>query len=148
MKAYASKSLKETSQIASDWLGRIANLYGNNEEAMLVGLSGHLGSGKTAFVKLLAKEMGIAEDITSPTFVIMKMYEIKADLPWKRLVHIDAYRLEKREELVALDWEGLVGDKNNLIMMEWPENAGLKEFLPEASLGFEIVDDKRNISIS
>ena len=67
--------------------------------------------------------------------------------PWKRLVHIDAYRLEKYEELEVLGWEQLVADPNNLILVEWPENAGIdKNKNPELiELGFEIVDDRYNI---
>jgi tRNA A37 threonylcarbamoyladenosine biosynthesis protein TsaE len=56
------------------------------------------------------------------------------------LVHIDAYRLERGEELEAIRFEDLVADKNNLIVIEWPENVGLKEFEPDCDLHFEIRD--------
>lgn len=152
MKSFTSHSLPETSQIAKNWLVSISNTYANHDEALVVGLSGHLGAGKTAFTKSVAKILGILEDITSPTFVIMKLYLIngskegnkekwnessQVEVPWKRLVHIDAYRLERREELDVLEWEKLVADKNNLILIEWPENAGLKDFEPLAHLKFE-----------
>jgi tRNA threonylcarbamoyladenosine biosynthesis protein TsaE len=85
-------------------------------------------AGKTAFTQAVAKELGIGEPVTSPTFVIEKIYETK-HLIFKRLVHIDAYRLEKGSELQALDFEKLVENKNNLIIIEWPEN--VKDILPE-----------------
>jgi len=132
MKTFESHSLEETKKIASDWLIETAQKYSGAGEALVVGMSGHLGAGKTAFVKAVAAELGVAETVTSPTFVLMKIYELApdqkgrfADFPWKRLIHIDAYRLEQREELEALRWEDLVADKNNLIMIEWPENVGL-----------------------
>jgi len=89
-------------------------------KATVVGLQGELGSGKTYFVKSLGKMMGIEEHIVSPTFVIMKIY----DIDWqgfKKLIHIDAYRLEKEEELLNLGWEKLLEDPENLVLIEWPE---------------------------
>ncbi len=127
MKSYTSHSLDETKEIALNWLKDLAVKYADSDEAALVGLSGHLGSGKTAFVKVLGKSLGITEEITSPTFVIMKIYPIKHP-NWKRLVHIDAYRLEKREELEVLDWENIIADRNNLVLIEWPENVSLRDF--------------------
>ena len=148
MKTLASHSLEETRKIASDWLQDVAKRSAHSDEALVVGLSGHLGAGKTAFVKLVAELLGVKEVVTSPTFVIMKLYELAPQaivdkkIPWKRLVHIDAYRLERAEELEALNFEQLVADKNNLIMVEWPENVELKEFKPHAHLEFEIKEGK------
>ncbi|MDE1967223.1 MAG: tRNA (adenosine(37)-N6)-threonylcarbamoyltransferase complex ATPase subunit type 1 TsaE, partial [Patescibacteria group bacterium] len=58
-------------------------------------------------------------------FVIMKIYETKNER-FSRLVHIDAYRLERPEEMEALDFERFAADPRNLIMVEWPENISLK----------------------
>jgi tRNA threonylcarbamoyladenosine biosynthesis protein TsaE len=132
MNKIVSHSIAETEDIAKQWLLDISNKYTDKDEALIVGLSGHLGAGKTAFVKAVAKSLGVKGEVTSPTFVLMKLYELNPTetvkkFPWKRLVHIDAYRLEKPEDLQALDWEELVADKNNLIMIEWPENAGLDQ---------------------
>ena len=157
MKAYTSHSLDETRAIAAEWLKLISEKYAGHDEALIVGLSGHLGAGKTAFVKAVAKELGVAEEVTSPTFVLMKIYGIDQAKsgssegtvkgPWCRLVHIDAYRLEKREELEALRFEELVADKANLILIEWPENAGLKDFEPLAKLDLEIKDGHHSIKV-
>lgn len=132
MKNYVSHSLEETEQIAKEWLN-------NYKGGSVVGLSGHLGAGKTVFVKAVARGLGIEEEITSPTFVIMKIYETQHP-KWKRLVHIDAYRLEKREELEVLNWEQLVSDPNNLIMVEWPENVGLDKDEGVSKLNFEVLN--------
>ena len=142
MKTFKSQSLDETLTIASKWLINISNIYNETDEALIVGLSGHLGAGKTAFVKCIAKELGIQDDITSPTFVLMKMYDVATSTkwPWRRLVHIDAYRLERREDLIALNWEQLVANKYNLILIEWPEQVGLNEFEKSAHIQFEIKD--------
>ncbi|MFA6458885.1 MAG: tRNA (adenosine(37)-N6)-threonylcarbamoyltransferase complex ATPase subunit type 1 TsaE [Candidatus Paceibacterota bacterium] len=141
---HTSHSLAETETIAKAWLADISTKYLENpsDVAVIVGLSGHLGTGKTAFVKIIARELGIKEDITSPTFVIMKLYAINSkDVPWKRLVHIDAYRLEHKEELEALRFEDIVTDKNNLILVEWPEQVGLENFGEKERLSFEMKDN-------
>ena len=161
MKSLTSHSLAETEHIAENWLGLISNKYADHDEALIVGLSGHLGAGKTAFTKAIAKLLGVTEEVTSPTFVIMKMYDLKyeaknstsqtgakiVETPWKRLVHIDAYRLERREELGALDWEKLVADRNNLILIEWPENVGLNDFESQAHLSFNSIEGVYKISV-
>ena len=114
MKSFTSHLIEETEKFASDWIKEISNKYADLDEALIVGLSGHLGEGKTAFTKAVAKTLGITEDVTSPTFVIMKIYAIGSnggndpigsstevrppfELQWKRLIHIDAYRLERRK---------------------------------------------------
>lgn len=162
-----TKSIEDTERIANDWLSSVSRKYLSikTSEALVVGLSGHLGAGKTAFVKAVAKVCGIKEDVTSPTFVIMKTYEINDQsltmsdggqvpnnqsaikFPWNKLIHIDAYRLERREELEVLEWEKLVADKNNLILIEWPENVGLSEFDEMAHIFFQAEKEKRTISM-
>lgn len=89
--------------------------------ATLIVLSGELGAGKTALAKEIAKQLGVKEKVISPTFVIMKIYKTK-DKKFKKLIHIDAYRLSKSSELITLGWEEIMKDKNNLILVEWPEN--------------------------
>ncbi|MFZ2484514.1 MAG: tRNA (adenosine(37)-N6)-threonylcarbamoyltransferase complex ATPase subunit type 1 TsaE [Minisyncoccia bacterium] len=95
--------------------------------ATVVALQGDLGSGKTYFAQNLGKVFGVQENMPSPTFVIMKSYNIdpaKTGQGWhrfKKLIHIDAYRLEKEEELTHLGWEELIKDPENFILIEWPE---------------------------
>jgi len=102
MKRIISKSLDDTARIASDWLG---SLEKKDSEALVVCLSGDLGSGKTAFTKAVAAALGINEMVTSPTYVIEKIYQIAKFgdriSRWGRLIHIDAYRLESARELEA-----------------------------------------------
>lgn len=140
MNIHLSHSLEETKAIAKQWLTDLSKKYSKNDEAVVVGLSGHLGAGKTAFVKSIAKEFGIQEEITSPTFVIMKIYEINTPAPWKKLVHIDAYRLEKPEEMEALRFEDVVKDKDNLVMVEWPEQVQLEKIKEDERIHFEMTD--------
>ena len=120
-------SLNETKRYAVDTLDHIVKEK-SKEKATLLSLSGELGSGKTTFVQYLGKTLGVAEHITSPTFVILKNYLLE-NQPFKRFVHIDAYRLTKGEELLSLGWKQIINDPDNLVVIEWPEH--VKEVLPE-----------------
>ena len=114
---HTSTSLEETRNIAEDFA---TNILPTEDKAVVVGLYGNLGAGKTTFVQALAKAFGLEENITSPTFVIEKIYELK-DKKFIHFIHIDAYRLEKSEELLHLGWNDIVSDPKNLILIEWPE---------------------------
>lgn len=115
-----SKNPKETKKIAKVFLKKLLkNKKGKN--ALVVGLSGNLGAGKTAFTKFAGKHLGIKSKIYSPTFVIMKKYPIKLK-GYKFFFHLDAYRLKNKKELMHLGWGDIIKDKEHLIFIEWPEN--------------------------
>ena len=116
--------------------------------ATLVTLSGELGAGKTAFTKAVAHALGVEEIVTSPTFVLEKIYQLGGPTPkFARLVHIDAYRLEKGADLAPLGFDELMKDSGNLILLEWPEK--VIDVLPKPSMNISIVantDDSRVIT--
>ena len=89
--------------------------------ATVLGLSGDLGAGKTAFTKELAKALEMKHEITSPTFVIMKSYPISANKKYTHLIHIDAYRIESDDEMRVLGLEEILNDPTKLVCIEWPE---------------------------
>lgn len=93
----------------------------NAQGAMLVTLSGELGAGKTAFTQAVARSLSIEETVSSPTFVLEKIYKLPEDKRFKRLIHIDAYRLDSGADLAALGFDELMRDAGNLIFLEWPE---------------------------
>lgn len=94
------------------------------DKALLVFLQGDLGAGKTTATKVIAKLLGIQEDITSPTFVILKRYSIpqtEKSLGFENLVHIDAYRLKGFAELEKIKFDEYRSNSKNIIILEWPE---------------------------
>ncbi len=109
--------------------------------ATLVTLSGELGAGKTAFVKAAAGLLGVTDSVTSPTFVLEKIYILPPYGEWKRLVHIDAYRLKNGSELGALGFDELMTDAGNLVMLEWPEIVADALPAPALALRFETLPD-------
>ena len=132
-----TENLEETYALAAELLAEIRKL--SRGKGVVVALKGDLGSGKTSFVQGVARALGITEHVTSPTFVLEKLYDINGDPNFSRLVHIDAYRLESEEDLRALRFSELSEDKN-LVFVEWPEKVHILN-VPTIELTF--LDDHR-----
>ncbi len=123
------RTLAELEEEAARFAGSLAPRTG----ATLVTLSGELGAGKTAFTKAVAHALGIEEIVNSPTFVLEKIYQLGGGVSrFARLVHIDAYRLEKGGDLAPLGFDELLHDAGNLILLEWPEK--VEDALPEPAV--------------
>ncbi len=117
------------------------------KQATIMALSGDLGAGKTTFVQLLAKQLGVKEMVTSPTFTIMKLYDIPDNSNFRKLIHMDAYRIEDISELAPLQFAGLMDDKNNLLCIEWAEK--IQVVLPASVIKLDIQileNEKREIT--
>ena len=95
---------------------------------MIICLDGDLGSGKTLFTKGIAASLGIEENITSPTFTIVKEYE--GELP---LYHMDVYRLDGNTDGVGIEE---YFHKGGLVVIEWANM--IKDILPEERLDIKI----------
>lgn len=125
---FSSNSLAETRTFAKSLLSALSQK--SSAGAVVLALYGDLGSGKTALTKELSGLLGVSETVNSPTFVLEKIYRAKHPR-FKRLAHIDAYRLEGGEELRHLGWEELLSDKQALVVVEWAERVE-KALPPEA----------------
>lgn len=141
-----SKNPDETARFAKEY---VENLLKRGENwgklATVVALEGDLGAGKTTFVKAAAEALGIQKTVTSPTFVLEKIYKIEKNSYFSHLIHIDAYRLENGAELLTLGWGALIEDPHNLIFIEWPERVA--EVLPEGvrTIRFKFIDETTRI---
>lgn len=133
------RSIEGSEKMELEGKALASSLSSSPEHATVVGLSGELGSGKTTFVKGVARAFGVTQTVTSPTFVIQKIYKLEGQ-PFRHLVHIDAYRLESAEELSVLGFNALLSDPGNLIIIEWPER--VREILPPdiKMLHFEFIN--------
>jgi tRNA threonylcarbamoyladenosine biosynthesis protein TsaE len=118
-----------------------SSLSPSSQGATLVTLSGELGAGKTAFSQVVAKTLGVEESVTSPTFVLEKIYQLPqlgSEAPkFARLVHIDAYRLDTGRDLAVLGFDELMQDPKNLVLLEWPEKVA--DVLPTPSIRVSII---------
>lgn len=92
----------------------------------VLALHGDLGVGKTTFVQGLARGLGLEARVTSPTFNIFTLYRG----PTRRLIHLDAYRLEGADALEALMLEDFLVTPWNLAV-EWPAN--IEAWIPPGS---------------
>lgn len=143
------KNFEDLDSFANKFLNFLSNKNKDFENgAVVVGLSGDLGSGKTTFSKKVAEKLGILDNVTSPTFVIQKNYKIADTARGSSLVgvaedfvHIDAYRLESSRELEVLGWKKLLETPKTLVFIEWPEK--VQDILPKniINLNFEFIDD-------
>jgi len=109
--------LEKIREIAQELIEKIENDESN--KSFIIALSGDLGAGKTTLTQEIGHILGIKEKIVSPTFVIMRKYNL-TNKKFEKLIHVDAYRLKNSEDLMKLGWEELIKRKN-LIIIEWPE---------------------------
>ena len=109
MAVFCSKSESETEAIGAAFA---RDLPGGTVVAMY----GELGAGKTAFVRGMARGMGIDCRVSSPTFTIVNEYLGKRDL-----IHFDMYRLSSADELFDIGWEDYLA-RGAVCAVEWSEN--------------------------
>lgn len=143
--AHMTETLTGTEETKAFAQRTLALLTPSKDRATIVGLSGNLGSGKTTFVQYVAKEFNIPELVVSPTFVLAKYYDLK-DAPWKKMVHIDGYRIDVPNEIEVLKWNDMIMNKDYIVFFEWPERIGA--LFPDFAtmLSFEFIDEKtRNV---
>ncbi len=104
----------------ADWDALAQRLILELKPGMILTLSGPLGAGKTTFVQALAKELGVKGVPTSPTFSLVRTYKTK-HATLKKLVHVDAYRLDQPNDVITLGLEELLAERGVIICLEWPE---------------------------
>ena len=111
-------------------------------DGAVVALYGDLGAGKTAFVRGMARGMGISARVSSPTFTIVNEY-----LGARELYHFDMYRLASSDELFDIGWEDYLR-RGGVCAVEWSENVADAFEGDEISVRIEkLGDEERKIMI-
>ncbi|MDO8571575.1 MAG: tRNA (adenosine(37)-N6)-threonylcarbamoyltransferase complex ATPase subunit type 1 TsaE [bacterium] len=88
----------------------------------VIALHGNLGAGKTTFTKGIAEGLHIdSKQVTSPTFVLMKVYPVKEIEIIQQLCHVDTYRLSSLDDLISVGIQEYLGDSRTVTIIEWPE---------------------------
>lgn len=119
----------------------------SKDQAVILGLSGELGSGKTTFVQGLAQRLGIPYRVLSPTFLVVREYELTKI--YDQLVHIDLYNLQKLAEVKDLGLDQILTTPTNIVVIEWIEKIIPHIRVPVISFQFEFLDiTTRKISYS
>ena len=96
---------------------------------------GHMGAGKTTFIKAICEELGVKEVVTSPTFAIVNEYTTAEGVP---VYHFDFYRIKKLEEVYDMGYEDYFYS-DGLCFIEWPEM--MEELLPEDCTKVQITEN-------
>ena len=135
MAEYISRNESETEALG-------ARLAASLPGGSVVAMYGDLGAGKTAFVRGMARGMGLTCRVSSPTFTIVNEY-----LGERELIHFDMYRIGSADELFDIGWEDYL-KRGAVCAVEWSEN------VEDAFFGDEIVvrieklgDTERKITI-
>ena len=130
-----TKNEAETEKAGADFAASLP-------DGSVVAMYGDLGAGKTAFVRGMARGMGIDARVSSPTFTIVNEY-----LGARELYHFDMYRLGSSDELFDIGWEDYLS-RGGVCAVEWSEN------VEDAFEGDELIvritklsDDERKIEI-
>lgn len=129
---------KITTRDERDTINLAQNLESEKFENMIICLEGDLGSGKTIFTKGFAQALSIDENITSPTFNIIKEY-LSGEMP---LYHMDVYRLDGKVDEIGLED---YFTKGGIVVIEWADL--IKDYLPEERLDikFKIIDEETRV---
>jgi tRNA threonylcarbamoyl adenosine modification protein YjeE len=101
---------------------------------LLVALAGDLGAGKTTLVRAISRGYGVREDITSPTYALVHIYE-GGPTP---VYHLDLYRLTSEIELTNVGWDDIVAE-HAIVLVEWPERAGSR--MPDNHVPIDLEHD-------
>lgn len=141
------KSARQTQKLGKNLAEKILNVSERGASVVLA-LRGDLGSGKTTFLQGFAKGLGIKEKILSPTFVIMKRFQI-SNSKFRNFYHFDCYRLKGSKDISELGFSEIIKNPENILAIEWPEK--IKKILPEniIFINFKFIDkNTRQLTIS
>lgn len=135
MQIYITHGEAETEALAQ-------SLADNIPDGTVIAMYGDLGAGKTAFVRGLARGMGLSCRVSSPTFTIVNEYDGE-----RTLIHFDMYRLESSDELFDIGWEDYLA-RGAVCAVEWSENVDDAFFGDELIVHIEkLSDNDRKITI-
>jgi len=140
-------SPREAKRFAADLAKRLAKK--RQRSALIVALTGELGSGKTTFIQGFLRALGVKKKIISPTFVLIKNYKLKIE-NYQYAYHIDCYRVKKSSEFLKLGLREILSSPQNIVLIEWAEK--IKKILPKNIIWLKFKhgskENERKISIS
>jgi len=150
---YISNSSKETKRIAKSFAKELLKREKDKKRnrALIIALKGELGGGKTTFLQGFAKGLEINEKVLSPTFVLMKKYDINLEKsPFKTFYHLDCYRIKSEAGVATLNLDEIIKNPKSLLAIEWAER--IKKIIEgenRIDINFKFIDkEKREIKIS
>lgn len=134
---FITNSKEETQSIAVDLAKKL-------QPGDFLAFYGELGSGKTTFIQGLASGLGIQRRIISPTFIIVRHYQLAKG----NFYHIDLYRIQTKHDLLSVGLDQIIEDRKSIVALEWAEKMG--ELLPKQRIEVHcqnLGENKRKIQI-
>ncbi len=147
LKKLRTKDFRETQKLGKKMAQEFLTAAHLCKGALVIGLEGDLGGGKTTFIQGFAKGLGVKEKILSPTFVILKrfkIYPVKSreegakqfnrmkTQKFKIFYHLDCYRIQAPKELLDLGFREIVSKPENIVVIEWADR--VKKILPKNTI--------------
>ena len=133
------KSLDEIGAAAQEFVQYVSS---SPLQSNIFAFYGHMGAGKTTFIKALCRELGVSDDVNSPTFTIVNEYRAAKGFP---IYHFDFYRINKISEAYDIGMDEYFSGEG-LCLIEWPEK--IREVLPDDCFQvFVYVDEEGNRTI-
>ncbi len=141
MEKITTNNAEQTQKLGEGFAKEILTLRQaqGKKTAVVLGLQGDLGGGKTTFLQGFAKGLGIKEKILSPTFIIYRKFQITKQhvckngrssiLQRRYFYHFDCYRINNPEEILELGFEEIISNPQNIVAIEWSEK--IKKILPK-----------------
>lgn len=114
-KSYVSKSVLDTEKIAK-------NIAKNAKVNDIYCLKGDLGVGKTVIAKAIGNFFNVKDNVSSPTFTILKSYDLN-NKKIRKLYHFDLYRIKNIQELENIGFSDYLYEDDSIVLIEWPEVA-------------------------
>ena len=123
------KTIVTTSAAATAKEG--AKLARSLKTGRVIALEGNLGAGKTVFVKGFAEGLGVKAMVQSPTFVLMRVYDVLSK-KITRMAHVDCYRLSGPHELYDIGVADYIADPESVVLIEWAHK--VRKFIPDNAI--------------
>lgn len=142
---YKTKSEDETKSLAENLARTLLEKPNIGKNALVLALTGDLGSGKTTFAQGFALGLGIKEKITSPTFIILKKFKIIKEVKntnYKLFYHIDGYRLKNAKDADVLGLKEILANPASIVLIEWPEV--VKSILPRNGIKINLTHSQKS----
>jgi len=131
--AQLGAALGQAIQVHQDAIGR---------HGLVIGLSGELGSGKTALVRAVLRRLGVTGPVRSPTFSLLELYSVSR----LNFYHFDFYRFSKPEEFASSGFRDFF-TPGSVCAIEWPERAGEALFTMDLQIRMQVADAGRVVQI-
>lgn len=141
---------EETREIGKILGQALVHGYFKPKKSLVLALTGDLGSGKTSFVKGLAKGLGVKNKIQSPSFVIFKSFPVRPQKIFSKLIHIDCYRLDSFKDLLHIGLREFISNPQNIVVIEWADKIirHLPKTLIKINFAYHSKKNHRHITIS